>query len=152
MEHKDPRVLPKELVSPVISIWSGVWFGFLQRNLLSKPLEFLDVRIEEFPIIQGGLVGSPHLRSEGHTVGPMLQMELVLLKRPVLIKGMGLGLCAISSTSHLKRGRGLQIGFSPVSIHEAQNNEAPVNPWSPECAHTSMADSLPPGCSELGVF
>lgn len=61
-------------------------------------------------------MGSPHLRSEGCTVGPMLQMELVMLKRPVLIKGMDFGLCDISSTSHLKRGRGLQIGFSPVSI------------------------------------
>lgn len=59
-------------------------------------------------------MGSPCLRSERRTVGPMLQMELVMLERPVMVKGIGFRLCDISF--HLKRGRGLQIGFSPVSI------------------------------------
>lgn len=54
----------------------------------------------------------------------------------------------ISALPPTEEGEGtadwLQSYINQMANNEAQNNEAPVNPWIPECAHTSLADSLHP--------
>lgn len=57
--------------------------------------------------------------------------------------------CVISALPPTEEGEGdcrlaSVLYQSNGSNDEAQNNEAPVNPWNPECAHTSLADSLHP--------